>query len=49
MSSAKKFSVVFMLCLHISKHNAEFFYRTKSVSEMERSGIELHCGVRICR
>lgn len=45
MSSAKKGKSRFVLCLHISKSAFALFYRAKPVSEMQRSGIELHCGV----
>ena len=34
-----------MLCLHISRISDIFIHRAKPVSEMERSGIELHDGV----
>ena len=34
-----------MLCLHISRFSDIFIHRAKPVSEMERSGIELHDGV----
>lgn len=44
MSSAKKGESKFVLCLHISKFAFDLFYRAKPVSEMERSGIERHCG-----
>ena len=33
------------LCSHIRPHEAASSHRAKPVSEMERSGIELHCGV----
>ena len=47
MSSAKKSRSKFSLCLHKRKFVFVLFHRAKPVSEMERSGIELHCGVTI--
>ena len=45
MSSAKSGIKIFSLCPHIRKYLNDTFYRAKPVSEMERSGIELHDGV----
>lgn len=45
VSSAKKDGNNFVLCLHISKVASVLFHRAKPVSEMKRSGIELHCGL----
>lgn len=45
MSSAKKDKTKFVLCLHISRFGFVLFYRAKPVTEMERSGIEVHCGI----
>ena len=46
MSSAKKGGEKFSSCLHVRKFLSAFFHRAKPVSEMERSGIERHCGVK---
>lgn len=37
------------LCSHIRPHEAASSHRAKPVSEMKRSGIELHCGPAPCR
>lgn len=44
MSHAKKGESEFALCLHISKFDFGLFHRAKPVTEMERSGIEVHGG-----
>ena len=36
------------LCSHIRPHAVASSHRAKPVSEMERSGIELHCGPAPC-
>ena len=45
MSSAKKAEGKFVLCSHISKFTFGFFHRAKPVTEMKRSGIEVHGGL----
>jgi len=45
MSSAKKGKEKDASCWHVSSFFLAFFHRAKPVSEMERSGIERHCGV----
>lgn len=45
MSSAKKAEGKFVLCLHISKFTFGFFHRAKPVTEVQRSGTEVHCGL----
>ena len=45
MSSAKKCTQKAVSCWHVSSFLCTFFHRAKPVSEMERSGIERHCGV----
>mgnify|MGYP006945768376 CR=1 FL=1 len=45
MSSAKKAKGKFVLCSHINKFSFGFFHRAKPVTEMERSGIEVHGGL----
>ena len=44
MSSAKKAKGKFVLCSHINKFSFGFFHRAKPVTEVERSGTEVHCG-----
>ena len=44
MSSAKKDMEESALCSHISRFFHVFFHRAKSVTEVERSGTEVHCG-----
>lgn len=46
MSSAKKGRQKDASCWHVSSFLPAFFHRAKPVSEMERSGIELHCGAK---
>ena len=45
MSSAKKDMEESALCSHISRFFHVFFHRAKPVTEVERSGTEVHCGV----
>ena len=45
MSSAKKAKGKFVLCSHISKFTFGFFHRAKPVTEVKRSGTEVHCGL----
>ena len=45
MSSAKKAEGKFVLCSHISKFTFGFFHRAKPVTEVKRSGTEVHCGL----
>ena len=44
MSSAKKDMEESALCSHISRSFHVFFHRAKPVTEVERSGTEVHCG-----
>ena len=44
MSSAKEGRQKAALCSHISSFLPAFFYRAKPVTELERSGSEVHCG-----
>ena len=44
MSSAKEGRQRAALCSHISSSLPAFFYRAKPVTELERSGSEVHCG-----
>ena len=44
MSSAKKAKGKFVWCSHINKFSFGFFHRAKPVTEVERSGTEVHCG-----
>lgn len=45
MSHAKKGKCRYALCSHISISGFVLFHRAKPVTEMERSGIEVHCGI----
>ena len=45
MSSAKEGRQRAALCSHISSSLPAFFYRAKPVTELERSGSEVHCGI----
>ena len=44
MSHVKKGESEFALCLYISKFDFGLFHRAKPVTEVERSGTEVHCG-----
>ena len=41
----KKAEGKFVLCSHISKFTFGFFHRAKPVTEVKRSGTEVHCGL----
>ena len=45
MSSAKKDMEESALCSHISRSGFVLFHRAKPVTEMKRSGIEVHGGL----
>lgn len=48
MSGAGECDIMRPLCSHIRPHDVAFSHRAKPVSEMKRSGIELHCGPAPC-
>lgn len=47
MSHAKKGKCRYALCSHISISGFVLFHRAKPVTEMERSGIEVHGGLEV--
>ena len=48
MSHAKKGKCRYALCSHISISEFVLFHRAKPVTEMKRSGIEVHGGLTGC-